>query len=71
MLTTSFAALCLIAAAGDSETRQPIGIRNRCRSFRGKTPPELVSDKEHWIGATEQVTLTKLKGHVVWLQFNF
>ena len=33
-------------------------------------PPELISDKDDWI-AGPAVTLVKLKGRVVWLQFNF
>jgi hypothetical protein len=40
-------------------------------SYLGKQPPELVSRQEHWLGWHEQVTLEKLKGQVVWLQFNF
>ncbi len=40
-------------------------------SFLGKAPPEIVSDKNHWIGACEPLTLSKLKGQVVWLHFNF
>jgi hypothetical protein len=40
-------------------------------SYVGKEPPELVSRTEHWLGWHEKVTLSDLKGRVVWLQFNF
>ena len=44
------------------------GYRN---SYLGKSPPEIVSQLEHWIGAPVPLTLAKLKGKVVWLHFNF
>ena len=40
-------------------------------SFLGKQPPEIVSERDHWIGMDEPITLAKLKGRVVWLHFNF
>jgi len=40
-------------------------------SFKGKAPPEIVSDAGHWLNATEAVKLEKLKGKVVWLEFGF
>ena len=40
-------------------------------SYLGKAPPELVSQRHHWLGWGEMVTLDELKGEVVWLQFNF
>jgi hypothetical protein len=40
-------------------------------SYLGKAPPELVSRRNHWLGWGETVTLDRLKGKVVWLQFNF
>ena len=40
-------------------------------SYLGKKPPELVSQRDHWLGWKEQVVLSDLKGKVVWLQFNF
>ena len=40
-------------------------------SYVGKIPPDLVSNKEHWLGWHERVTLQELQGRVVWLQFNF
>ena len=38
-------------------------------SYLGKAPPELVSQRSHWLGWRETVTLDRLKGKVVWLQF--
>ena len=40
-------------------------------SYVGKEPPELVSQRNHWLGWKEQVVLNDLKGRLVWLQFNF
>ncbi len=40
-------------------------------SFLGKAAPELVSKPTHWLGEGSGVTLSELKGKVVWLQFNF
>ena len=40
-------------------------------SYLGKAPPELLSQRDHWLGWHEMVTLDRLKGKVVWLQFNF
>ena len=41
------------------------------KSFKDHVPPELVSAPSHWVNANGAVTLEKLRGHVVWLQFNF
>jgi thiol-disulfide isomerase/thioredoxin len=40
-------------------------------SYLGKTPPELVSRKDQWLNAPEAITLEKLRGKVVWLEFGF
>ena len=40
-------------------------------SYLGQSPPELVSEKDHWIGTPAPLTLAELKGKVVWLHFNF
>ena len=58
------AAVCLLSGRSDGQKYE----RN---SYLGATPPELVSEKEHWIGADEPLTLATLKGKVVWLHFNF
>ena len=41
------------------------------QSYLGKQPPELVSDANHWVNGDEKLTLDKLHGKVVWLEFNF
>ncbi len=42
------------------------------KSYKGKAPPELVSEKENWFnGGDEALKLEKLKGKVVWLEFSF
>ncbi len=48
-----------------------LGQKNSRNSYLGKAPPEIVSEAGHWIGASEPLTLEKLKGKVVWLTFNF
>ena len=58
-------AMCLM---NDRALDQPKHDRH---SFLGKVPPEIVSARDHWIGAREPLTLAKLKGRVVWLHFNF
>ena len=40
------------------------------KALVGKTPPELVAADADWL-AGPPVTLARLKGKVVWLQFNF
>jgi hypothetical protein len=41
------------------------------KSFLGQTPPEIVSEKSHWLGPPPYTKLEQLHGNVVWLQFNF
>jgi hypothetical protein len=41
------------------------------RSFLGCPPPELISQREDWLGWQSQIRLKDLRGKVVWLQFNF
>jgi hypothetical protein len=40
------------------------------RDLLGKEPPELAAGMDDWL-AGPPVSLQKLKGSVVWLQFNF
>lgn len=40
-------------------------------SYLGERPPELQSERKHWLGWETQVTLKELQGKVIWLQFNF
>ena len=62
-------ARCLAALLRTSDSAP--GQNHDRNSYLGKSPPEIVSESHHWIGASEQLTLEKLKGKVVWLQFNF
>lgn len=39
-------------------------------SYLGKAPPELVGDKSQWLNS-EGLTLERLRGKVVWLEFGF
>ena len=50
----------------------PCALRGeeRMKSFLGERPPELVFESEWWIN-TEPLTLEKLRGKVVWLQYHF
>jgi len=55
-----------VAAAALAQDDQPY-----YNSYMGKTPPELVSEKEHWLNAKKPLSLEKLRGRVVWLEFSF
>ena len=55
--------LCVTAFAKDRVVHR--------KSFLGQTPPEIVSEDEHWLEIQPPVTLAALKGKVVWLQFNY
>ena len=61
--------LMLIALAVSLSPGQVLEIHRK--SFLGEAPPELVADKDHWLGKSPSISLAKLKGKVVWLQFNF
>ena len=41
------------------------------KSFQGKRPPELIDRAEHWLNWKGDISLEKLRGHVVWLEFSF
>ena len=41
------------------------------KQFLGEFPPELISQKKHWLEKSEPVTQAAMKGRVIWLQFNF
>ena len=55
----------------DGLAAEPAQRRPYYYSQLGKRPPELRSSDAHWINAARKVTLSQLKGQVVWLQFNF
>ena len=63
-----FGLLVATCAANNNTAVAQAVYRN---SYLGKSPPEIVSQPEHWIGAKIPLTLKKLKGKVVWLHFNF
>ncbi len=50
----------------------PVALRqpHDRNSYLGQTPPDLVSEPEHWAG-TVPPPLAQLKGKVVWLHFNY
>ena len=53
------------------QTDRLLSSRGVSKSFKDQVPPELVSAPTDWVNASGVVTLEKLRGHVVWLQFNF
>ncbi len=67
----SLLTLGLLAAIMCLMNGRLLGQKHDRYSFLGKQPPEIVSEKDHWIGIDEPLTLAKLKGKVVWLHFNF
>ena len=67
-------ALCGLAtllAAGEPAGDETSGKALLRKSFLGQTPPEIVSEKSHWLGPPPYTRLEQLHGNVVWLQFNF
>jgi hypothetical protein len=40
------------------------------KNLLGQKPPELVAEKDDWLSGPP-ASLEKLRGRVVWLQFNF
>ena len=65
-ISIGFLFLVFLATTTTSEDRAVLR-----GSFLGKAAPELVSKPTHWLGEETGVTLAKLEGKVVWLQFNF
>ena len=60
--------LALAVLAGGTSQQEEL----YANSYKGKAPPELVSEKGHWINASEPLKLADLKGKkVVWLEFGF
>lgn len=39
-------------------------------SYKGKAPPELLSQKDDWLNAQEPLEFGKLKGKVIWLELS-
>jgi hypothetical protein len=67
-MTRSLWSAVLLGAAAATSAGQDEPYYN---SYKGKTPPELVSEKEHWLNSKKPLTLEKLRGRVVWLEFSF
>lgn len=40
-------------------------------SYMGKAPPELSGEADQWFNTKEPLSLAKLKGKVVWLEFSY
>lgn len=59
------ALLAVLLASALAPQEQNLG-----NSYLGKAPPELASEKEQWLN-TEPLSLAKLKGKVVWIEFGF
>lgn len=67
-------ALCSLAnllAADEPASDETTGKALLRKSFLGQTPPEIVSEKAHWLAPPPYTKLEQLHGKVVWLQFNF
>jgi hypothetical protein len=62
--------LCFAALAIGLFSSVAYGQRHDRNSYLGQTPPEIVSEREHWAG-TVPPSLAELKGKVVWLHFNY
>jgi hypothetical protein len=58
--------LLAAAVAGQAFGQSP-ALR---KPLLGKAPPELIANADDWL-AGPPVSLEKLRGKVVWLQFNF
>lgn len=60
-----------LKTTGEKPAKKAAGTKHFYNSYVGKRPPELTGATEHWVNQTSQVTLEKLHGRVVWLEFNF
>ena len=61
------AGLAVLAVVQSLVAESPSPLR---KPLVGSKPPELTANKDEWM-AGPAVSLEKLKGQVVWLQFNF
>ena len=64
-------ALATLLAAEETASEESPAKALLRKSFLGETPPEIVSDKAHWLAPPPFTKLEQLHGKVVWLQFNF
>ena len=63
--------LSAVLAADEPARKETAGKALLRKSFLGQTPPEIVSEKGHWLAPPPYTKLEQLHGKVVWLQFNF
>ena len=56
-----------VLAAGAAVPQDPL----YSNSYKGKAPPEIVSEKGDWINSEKALKLADLKGKPVWLEFSF
>jgi hypothetical protein len=61
---TKWLAVLAVAAFGAQD-------RIFSNSYKGQAPPEIVSEAGQWLNAKEALSLEKLRGRVVWLEFGF
>jgi hypothetical protein len=47
------------------------GEKISTNSYLGARPPEFKVESWHWINASSPVSLSALRGRVVWLEFSF
>lgn len=74
LLALSVVNLFATAAFADEQSNsaaKKTSAKHYYKSFLGKKPPELKAAAAHWVNQSSAVTLEKLHGRVVWLEFNF
>ena len=71
IMRRSVLTIALLSVAIGLMSGPACGQKNGRNSYLGKTPPELVSDQTHWLVHSKKLSLAKLKGELVWLQFNY
>lgn len=65
------AALALVALAGFAALAEAGQEKRYANTYLGKSPPEIASEKGDWLNAEGPLTLEKLKGRPVWIEFSF
>ena len=71
LAAVAFCGLSRFVLAADSESDDVPSKALLRKSFLGEKPPEIVSGKGQWLSEPPFTKLEQLRGHVVWLQFNF
>jgi len=72
-LPTALASLFLAGAICAQDAEKPKVQKKKIysNSYVGKVPPELGGQKADWLNRKSPISLRKLKGRVVWLEFSF